>query len=246
VKAAIVTGAAQGIGLAVARRLASLGQPVVIVGRTAEKVEAAEERLTQEGFEASGIVLDLTDLDQLPQILQVARARYGGVQALVNNAGISALQHAEELSREHWEQTLTNNLTSAAILSSQVATEMDESGRIVNVSSINGVISEPTSAAYSASKAGLISLTKSLAVDLAGRGVMVNCVAPGWVRTPMIEDFAPSLTRDILLRINLLGRLGEPEEIAEVVAFLCRPDVTYLTGQTIFVDGGQTAMAFLP
>lgn len=243
---AIITGAAQGIGLAVAKRLGSAGQPVVIAGRTKAKIEAAEDLLDREGIKVAGVQADVTREEDIVRMVRVALEQFGGIQALVNNAGVYQQRFLFDITSEFWETTMAINLRSAVLASKEVARHMNERGRIVNISSMSGLICEPGYAAYNASKAGLISLTKSLAVDLADRGIIVNCVAPGWIRTPMTEDYLARVTPEQMRGINLLGRAGTPEEVAEVVAFLARPDVTFLTGQTIFIDGGQTIMTQLP
>jgi NAD(P)-dependent dehydrogenase (short-subunit alcohol dehydrogenase family) len=243
---AVVTGGSSGIGLAVARRLGSAGEKVLLVARDATRLAAAQAVLGEEGVDASGLAVDVSDPASAPEILRRCLEAYGRVDVLVNSAGIFEVGETLEMSPEHWDSTMAINVSGAAFLAKECAAAMPSGGRIVNISSINGLVSEPKSAAYSASKAALISLTRSLAVDLAARDVMVNCVAPGWVRTPMIEEYLPELGPDFLKRLNPLGRVGEPSEIAEVVAFLCRSDVTYLTGQTIVVDGGQTSMAVFP
>ncbi len=244
--AAIVTGAAQGIGYACARRLGTAGQPVVIAGWTEDKIRRAQDGLRASGVEVTAVVADVSQEDDVVRLVRTAVERYGGIQALVNNAGIYEDQHVSELTVAAWDRTMAINLRGAMLCAREAARHMDERGRIVNIASINGLLSEPGFAAYSASKAGIISLTKSLAVDLAQRGIMANCIAPGWIETPMTAAYVGGISREAMLRVNLLGRAGQPEEIAEVAAFLARPDVTFLTGQTLFVDGGQSVMAPLP
>lgn len=244
--AAIVTGAAQGIGYACARRLGMAGQQVVIAGWTEDKIRRAQDGLRASGVEVTAVVADVSQEDDVVRLVRTAVERYGGIQALVNNAGIYEDQHVSELTVAAWDRTMAINLRGAMLCAREAARHMDERGRIVNIASINGLLSEPGFAAYSASKAGIISLTKSLAVDLAQRGIMANCIAPGWIETPMTAAYVGGISREAMLRVNLLGRAGQPEEIAEVAAFLARPDVTFLTGQTLFVDGGQSVMAPLP
>jgi 3-oxoacyl-[acyl-carrier protein] reductase len=243
---AIVTGAAQGIGSAIARRLGQAGQPVVVAGRTRRKVLRAQRSLAAAGIEVTGVTADVLSEGDVIRLVDTAIDRYGGIQALINNAAIYEEQHVLGLTARFWDTTMGINLRGALLCAREAARHMDSRGRIVNISSMSGLICERGFAAYNASKAGLISLTKSLAVDLADRGIMVNCVAPGWVLTPMTEEYLATVSKETMLRINLLGRAGTPEEIAEVVAFFARPDVTYLTGQTVFVDGGQTVRALLP
>jgi 3-oxoacyl-[acyl-carrier protein] reductase len=227
---AIVTGGSSGIGLAVASRLGRAGESVLLVARDVAKLEQAQHTLRSDGMDVATMPVDVSAPGSSAAITRRCLDGFGRVDTLVNSAGTFEVVDTGELSLDHWERTIETNLTAAAFLSRDCAAVMQAGGRIVNIASINAVVSEPMSAAYSASKAGLVSLTRSLAIDLAPKGIMVNCVAPGWVRTPMIEEYLESLEA----------------EIAEVVAFLARSDVTYLSGQTIFVDGGQTSMAAFP
>jgi NAD(P)-dependent dehydrogenase (short-subunit alcohol dehydrogenase family) len=244
--AAIVTGGSSGIGLAIASRLGRAGESVLLVARDLAKLEQAQHTLRSDGMDVATMTVDISEPASSTVITRRCLDEFGRVDTLVNSAGTFEVVDTGALSLDHWERTITTNLTAAAFLSRDCAAVMQPGGRIVNIASINAVVSEPMSAAYSASKAGLVSLTRSLAVDLGPKGIMVNCVAPGWVRTPMIEEYLESLEPEFLRRLNPLGRIGEPAEIAEVVAFLARSDVTYLSGQTIFVDGGQTSMAAFP
>lgn len=243
---AIVTGGSSGIGLAVARRLGANGDPVLLVARGVKRLADVKAELRSEGLEVSSLAADISAPASAAEIRRRCVELYSGVDVLVNSAGVFEVGDFLRLSRDRWDQTMNTNLTGTAFLAKECAMVMPPGGRIVNIASINGLISEPMSVAYSASKAAVMSLTRSLAVDLAPRGIMVNCVAPGWVRTPMIEEYLKTLHPAFVARLNPLGRLGEPAEIAEVVAFLSRSDVTYLTGQTVMVDGGQTSMAVFP
>ena len=244
--AAIVTGAGQGIGYACARRLGTAGQPVVIAGRSEAKLRRAAEELRAAGVDVTAVPADVSREEDVVRLIDTTVDRYGGIQALVNNAGIYEEEPARDVTVAAWDRTMAINLRGSMLCAREAARHMDETGRIVNIASISGLLSEPGFAAYSASKAGLISLTRSLAVDLAERGVMVNCIAPGWIVTPMTEPYLGGVSREAMLAVNLVGRAGQPQEVAEAAAFLARPDVTFITGETLVVDGGQTAMALLP
>ncbi len=244
--AAVITGAAQGIGYACAERLGACGQPVVLVGRTAAKIERAAKRLQEAGIEATGVPGDVTNPEAVAQVFEVCMSLYGAVQAVVNSAGIFEPCHIDDLSLEVWNTTIGINLTGSMLCARAGAQVMDSTGRIVNVSSISGALAERQFSAYNASKTAIIGLTRSLAVDLAERGIRANAVAPGWVYTEMTAEYIDSWTKDDLRKANPIGRVARPEEIAELVAFLCRPDVDFITGQTIWIDGGQTIMSPIP
>lgn len=254
---AIVTGAAQGIGFAIAERLGRAGQPVVIFGRTEEKILAAERRLRARGIEATAIVGDIAEGDSAMRLVERSVALHECVQAVVNNAGIALspwLGNATSpdphrpwcFADADWDATLATNVRGPAALIAAAAEAMDTGGRVVNISSTNARASQGSFAPYNSSKAALDALTRSMAIDLAPQGIMVNSVAPGWVATPLSAEYFDSVAPEELRFVNPMRRVGRPEEIAEVVAFLCRRDVTYLTGQTIWVDGGQMAMAATP
>ena len=244
--AAVITGAGQGIGYACAERLGANGQPVVLVGRTAAKIEHAEKRLQEAGVEARGVVADVTDPDAVTHVFEVAMESFGAVQAVVNSAGIFEPCHIDDMSLEVWNTTIGINLTGSMLCAQAGAGLMDSSGRIVNVSSISGALAERRFSAYNASKTAIIGLTRSLAIDLAERGIRANAVAPGWVYTEMTAEYIDSWSEDDLRKANPLGRVAKPGEIAELIAFLCRPDVDFITGQTIWIDGGQTIMSPIP
>jgi NAD(P)-dependent dehydrogenase (short-subunit alcohol dehydrogenase family) len=173
---------------------------------------------------------------------------FGRLDACVNCAGIYEPVDFVDLDAASWRRTMQATLDSMALVSVATARQMKEQGggRLVLTSSINGPLSEPESAHYSAAKAGISSLARSMAVDLSQFGIRTNAVAPGWVHTPMADEFVRNASPESLQRINILGRVGQPDEIANVIEYLVVDAPDYLTGATIFVDGGQTAMAPLP
>ena len=248
-KVAIVTGGGRGIGRGIARRLVELGATVVVASRTAADVEETRSQLASLGT-VEAAPCDVSDRAAARRLVADTRARHGSLDVLVCSHGVyDAESPFLELTDEQWDQTLGINLGGSFVLGQAAARTMVADGvrgRIVFVSSINGLAAEPDCADYNASKSGLHGLARSMAYDLAPHGITVNVVAPGWVRSPMS---APYLTDDILSgrqRFNMVGRVGEPDDIAGAVAWLADPSSTYVTGVVVPVDGGQSAMLPMP
>jgi len=246
---ALVTGGGRGIGRGVAKKLLQEGARVEVASRTASDLEETLGLLSEDG-EIAARACDVSDADAVRKLVDDIQSRFGSLDILVCSHGVyNADVPFLELTEDAWRRTISVNLTGAFLCgkaAAQAMVERGRGGRIVNVSSINALASEPQCADYNASKGGLHSLTRSMAIDLARHGITVNVVAPGWIRSPMS---APYLTEDILSgrqTFNLVRRVGEPEEIGGVVAWLADPDTTYVTGATIVVDGGQTAMLPMP
>jgi NAD(P)-dependent dehydrogenase (short-subunit alcohol dehydrogenase family) len=247
-----VTGGATGIGYACAEELLRRGFGVVVCGRREGLVETAAKRLAEavgEPEAALGVRADVGTREDPPRVVEACVERFGRIDALVNNAGIYAEVPFLELTADAWDEMLAINVRGAVLASVAAARRMVEQGgggRIVHVTSLNGAIAEPSFAHYSASKAALISLAQSMAVDLGSHDIQTNAVGPGWVRTPMTEEFLADSDASTLARVNPLARYAAPEEIASVVGYLCDDAPGFLTGQTIFVDGGETVMAPMP
>jgi NAD(P)-dependent dehydrogenase (short-subunit alcohol dehydrogenase family) len=243
-KAALVTGGSKGIGYACAERLLADGFAVAICARNADEVTAAAGRLGQPG-RVLGLRCDVGSADDCAALVPAVLARFGRIDALVNNAGVYTPVPFLDFTADTWDALMDINLRAPVLLGVAAARAMrdqGDGGRIVNIASTNGQLSEAEFAHYNASKAALISLTKSMSVELAPFGILVNAVAPGWILTPLSEPFVGTMTEDSLGRISPLKRVGQAAEVAAAVSFLCSPDATYITGITVNVDGGLTAM----
>ena len=237
---AVITGGTKGIGYACAELFARRGYRVLICSRHTDQVNAVAAKLNQHNGHVAGMAADLADPDVGNSIVGRCLDLFGGVDYLVNNAGIYEPIAMVDMTAERWDTTLHNNLRGAALTSAAAARSMRSTGggSIVNVASVNALAAEADFAPYNASKAGLISLTQTSAIEWADENIRVNCVAPGCIRTPMVDPLVADLSDEVIARYVPMRRLGMPEEIASVVAFLISEDASYITGQTITVDGG--------
>ncbi|HEX6912985.1 MAG TPA: 3-oxoacyl-ACP reductase FabG [Longimicrobium sp.] len=235
---ALVTGGSRGIGLAIARALAEGGARVAVVARDGARAEAAAGELPGEGHR--GYAVDVADPEACNALVKQVEADFGSLDILVNNAGVTRDNVLMRIKDEDWDAVLDTNLRGAFNLMRAASRGMmkKRSGRIINISSVVGVTGNAGQANYAASKAGLIGMTKSVAKELAGRGVLVNAVAPGYIETDMTAEL-PEAARGALMGSIALGRLGKPEDIAPAVRFLAGPGASYITGQVLVVDGGM-------
>ncbi len=239
-RVALVTGASRGIGRAIALRLAEEGCDVAVNYHSSP--DAAEEvarSILGMGRRAMAVRADVASADQVGSMVTAVEEGLGPVDVLVNNAGIHKHHKSWEMSLEDWDRIIGVNLTGAYLTSRLLGPRMAERGwgRIVNISSVVADIGSDHEAHYTASKAGMHGLTKSLALELSPKGVTVNAVAPGWIRTDMTADVTEEEWAEALEEIPL-GRIGEPEEIASVVAYLASPESSFVTGQVLHVNGG--------
>jgi 3-oxoacyl-[acyl-carrier protein] reductase len=236
---ALVTGASRGIGRAIALRLARQ-RAVVVCGARGENARAVVEEIAGAGGRAEAVALDVTDSSAVETIVKGVLERYGRIDILVNNAGITRDQLLLRMKREDWEAVLATNLTSAYTLTQAVLKPMirQRAGRIVSISSVVGQSGNAGQANYAASKAGLIGFSKSVALEVASRGITVNVVAPGMIETDMTRAIADEAREEWAARIPL-KRLGTPDDIATAVCFLVSDEASYITGQVLAVNGGM-------
>jgi 3-oxoacyl-[acyl-carrier protein] reductase len=240
-KTALVTGSTRGIGRATALELARLGANVVVNYR--ESQEAAHEvqaLIESQGGKAIAVGADVSQSAEIERLFAVITEAFGAVDILVNNAGLTRDNLLMRISEEDWDAVLATNLKSAYLCTKAALRGMLKArwGRIVNVSSIVGITGNAGQANYSAAKAGVIALTKSLAQEVGSRGITVNAVAPGFIETEMTAHL-PEALRQRMLDHVALRRVGMPEDVAAVISFLCTPAAGYVTGQVVVVDGGM-------
>ena len=234
---ALVTGASRGIGQAIADALMQLGAKVIGTATTVDGAAAIDARLKANG--GRGVALNVTDPKACEEIIDFIVKDFGGIQILVNNAGITRDQLAMRMKSEEWTDVIDTNLSAVFRLSQAVLRPMMKarSGRIINITSIVGHMGNPGQANYAAAKAGVSGMTRALAREIGSRNITVNCVAPGFIDTDMTR--ALSEEQQNALKANIpLARLGTPEDVAQAVAFLASPAAAYITGNTLHVNGG--------
>ena len=248
-KCAVVTGAANGIGLACARRLAADGAAVALADVNAELGEAAAKQLREEGARAIFVATDVTQRAAIEALVNRAVDEYGRLDVMLNNAGVALTASVLEMSDEIFDKVLSTNLRSAFIGTQLAARQMVSSGRggvIINMSSVNALLAIPGLAAYACSKGALNQLTKVAAIELAPHNIRVVAIGPGTILTDLARQsvMGDDAARRKILARTPLGRAGEPEEVAAVASFLASDDASYITGQTIYPDGGRLALNY--
>jgi len=239
-RVALVTGASQGIGEAIALELAKEGPLVFLADIQREKLEAVAERIVRNGGRASVHTADVSRFDQAADVVEGIVRENKRLDYLVNNAGITRDNYLMRMREEEWDAVLAVNLKGVFNFSRAAVRPMisNRFGRIVNISSVVGVMGNAGQANYSASKAGVIGLSKSLAREVAGREITVNCVAPGYIKTAMTEGL-PEAVKQAFLEMIPMKRMGTPEDVAQAVKFLLSDQAAYITGQVIHVNGGM-------
>ncbi|HJH10889.1 MAG TPA: 3-oxoacyl-[acyl-carrier-protein] reductase [Metalysinibacillus jejuensis] len=240
-KTAVVTGASRGIGRAIALKLAQDGANVVVnYSGSQAKAEEVVAEIKALGQQAIAVQANVADADEVKALMGAAMDAFGSIDILVNNAGITRDNLLMRMKEDEWDSVMATNLKGVFLCTKAVARQMmkQRAGRIINVASIVGVAGNAGQANYVAAKAGVIGLTKTTAKELAARNILVNAVAPGFIATDMTEEL-PQDVKDAMLTQIPLAKLGQPEDVANVVAFLASEGANYMTGQTLHIDGGM-------
>ena len=250
-KAAIITGSTKGIGLGIARVFASEGAMLTIVsrgerGRLDTAAETAEEMRQLGAADAFFVRTDVKDSRMIQHMISQTVERFGRLDVLVNNAGYHISKNAEDTSEEEWEFIINTNLRSTFLCSKYALPHLRKTkGCIINISSMVGLVGQPNAVAYSATKGGQVAMTKSMAIDLAPAGVRVNAICPGWITTPLVDDWFSQqpdeqAAREYIYGVHPMGRIGTIEECGKAALFLATEDSAFITGIALPIDGGVT------
>lgn len=246
-KVAIVTGGGRGIGRALAEGLAEAGADVVVLARTKADLDETVKLIEKRGQRGLGITTDLTKREEVKRAVSEAQQNFGHIDILVNNAGMNIRSKALDVTDEEWQMIMDTNLKSSFMMSQEVARIMKENGggKIINITSVGGHVALRTGVVYGATKAALIQMTKTLALEWSQYGININAIGPWYFRTPLTEKLLQdeAYLNDILTRTPL-KRVGELEDLVGPAVFLSGKGSDYITGQTLFVDGGMTIYGF--
>ncbi|UJF25787.1 3-oxoacyl-[acyl-carrier-protein] reductase [Planococcus sp. 107-1] len=240
-KTAIITGASRGIGAEIARKFSEAGAKVVVnYSGSQEKAEAVVAEIQEKGGEAIAVKANVSDSDAVKSMIDETMKAFGSIDILVNNAGITRDNLMMRMKDDEWDDVINTNLKGVFICTKGVTRQMmkQQAGRIINIASIVGVMGNAGQANYVAAKAGVIGLTKTTARELASRNITANAVAPGFITTDMTDALGDDIQKAMLSQIPL-GRFGKPEEVAKAALFLASDDSSYMTGQTLHLDGGM-------
>ncbi|MBQ3453555.1 MAG: 3-oxoacyl-[Thermoguttaceae bacterium] len=238
---AVVTGATRGIGFGVAKALSKAGAAVACIGTNAEKLNASVEQINADGGKATAFICNVADSDAVKETAAKILEQYGNrVDILVNNAGITRDTLLRVMTDEQWDDVIAVNLRGPFLVTRAFISAMRKKkyGRVINIASISGMIGNRGQANYSASKAGVIGFTRTVAKEVANRNITVNAISPGFIETDMTAVLDPMIVTEMMNRIPV-GRFGQPEDIANAVLFFASPEASFVTGQIIAIDGGM-------
>lgn len=245
-KTAIITGSSKGIGLGCARVFAKNNYNVIIICRTEKDGKKAEKLINEKYGRAVYIKTDVSKEDDVKRLIKKTIDLFGRIDALINNAGYHISKNIENTSTNEWEYIINTNLRSVYLCTKYSIPFLKKTkGAIINISSMVGIVGQSNAAAYSATKGGMIAITKNLAIDYARFGIRVNCIAPGWIKTPLVEEWFSQqenekAAREYIYSIHPLGRIGTPDEVGELALFLASEKASFITGVVIPIDGGVT------
>ena len=239
-KVAIVTGASRGIGEAIAKKISSCGAKIILIARNSDQLVAVKETIISKGGIAESMAGDVSNLNSISEIVTNTIDKWGQIDILVNNAGIARDNIIMRMKEDDWDSVMNINLKGCFNGIKSVARPMikNKAGRIINITSVIGQIGNAGQSNYAASKAGIMGLTKSMAKELGSRNITVNAVAPGYITTDMTNELNDEVKEQLKSSIPL-GRLGTPDDVANLVCFLASDEAGYITGQTFNVDGGM-------